>query len=82
MLVLKETHPIRFVSKQINVHENTLYRWVQEVEKHGKRAFPGKGNREFVTQTELKRLEKENEKLKEELEILKKFQDFLKQSQK
>ena len=82
MLVLKENHPIRFVSKQINVHENTLYRLVPEVEKHGKRAFPGKGNREFVTQTELKRLEKENEKLKEELEILKKFQDFLKQSQK
>lgn len=82
MLILKENHPIRFVSKQLDVHENTLYRWIQEYEKHGERAFPGKGSRDFVTQTELKRLEKENKKLKEELDVLKKFQVFLKNGRK
>jgi Transposase and inactivated derivatives len=80
MLILKENQPIRFVSKQLDVHENTMYRWVQEYEDYGEQAFPGKGSREFVTQTELKRLEKENKKLKEEVEALKKFQVFLKKN--
>ncbi|MBC6301894.1 transposase [Listeria immobilis] len=66
-----------FCSKQLEVHENTLYRWVSEYEKHGNRAFPGNGSREFAAQKEVKRLEKENKKLKEELEVLKKFQVFL-----
>lgn len=80
-LVLTDKHPVRFISKQLDVHENTLYRWIAEYEKYGERAFPGNGSREFASQKELKRLEKENKKLKEELEILKKFQIFLKQNQ-
>jgi transposase-like protein len=35
----------------------------------------------FASQKEVKRLEKENRKLKEELEILKQFHIFLKQNQ-
>lgn len=80
-LIVKEKHPVRFVSKQLEVHENTLYRWVSEYEKHGNRAFPGNGSREFASQKEVKRLEKENKKLKEELEVLKKFQVFLERNQ-
>ncbi|EII4617413.1 transposase [Listeria monocytogenes] len=45
-----DKHPVRFVSKQLEVHENTLYRWVAEYEQYGERAFPGKGSREFATQ--------------------------------
>ena len=30
MLILKENQPIRFVSKQLDLHENTMYQWVQE----------------------------------------------------
>jgi Transposase and inactivated derivatives len=82
MLILKENQPIKFVCQQLEVHENTMYRWIQEYEDHGETAFPGKGSREYVTQTELKRLEKENKKLKEELEVLKKFQVFLKKNRK
>ncbi|WP_430536737.1 transposase [Listeria rocourtiae] len=81
-LILTEAHPVRFVSKQLDVHENTLYRWVSEYEKYGERAFPGHGSREFISQQEVKRLSKENEKLREELELLKKFQVFLKQKQR
>ena len=80
-LILTDKHPVRFISNQLDVHENTLYRWVSEYEKYGERAFPGNGSREFTSQKEVKRLEKENRKLKEELEILKKFQVFLKQNQ-
>lgn len=53
---------------------------VTEYEKYGERAFPGNGSHELASQKEVKRLEKENKKLKEELDILKKFQVFLKQN--
>lgn len=75
-LILKDKHPVRFVSKQLEVHENTLYRWILEYEKFGERAFPGKGSREFAALKETKRLEKENIKLKEELDTLKSSRSF------
>ena len=83
MLVLKQQHhPVAFVAKKLDIHENSLSRWIQEYEQHGERAFPGKGCRNFITQSQLKQLEKENKRLKEKLEVLKKFQVFLKQNQK
>lgn len=75
-LILTDGHPVRFVSKQLDVHENTLYRWVSEYEKYGERAFPGHGSREFISQQEVKRLTKENEQLREELELLKSSKSF------
>ncbi|MBF2643073.1 transposase [Listeria seeligeri] len=79
-LIIKEKHLVHFVSKQLEVHENTLYLWISEYEKHGNRAFLGNGSREFAAQKEVKRFEKENKKLKEALEVLKKFQVFLKRN--
>lgn len=79
-LVLKEEQPIRFVSRTLDVHENTIYRWVSEYEKFGEQAFPGRGSRSFVSQSKIKKLEKENALLREELELLKKFRVFLKQT--
>lgn len=81
-LVLIEGQPVKFVSKKLDVHENTLYRWISEHEKFGEQAFPGKGSSNFVSQSKIKKLEKENKLLKEELELLKKFRVFLKQNQK
>ena len=69
MLVLKQQHPVAFVAKKLDIHENSLHRWIQEYEQHGERAFPGKGCRDFITQSQLKQLEKENKRLKEELEV-------------
>ena len=74
-LILTRKHPVRFILNQLDVHGHTLYRWISEYEKYGERTFPGNGNREFASQREVIRLEK-NEKLKEGLEILKKFQFF------
>ena len=31
------------VSQELDVHANSLYRWVQEVEEYGENAFPGNG---------------------------------------
>ena len=49
MLVLKQQHPIAFVTKKLDIHENSLYCWIQEYKQHGEHAFPGKGCRDFIT---------------------------------
>jgi len=59
-LILIEGQPIRFISCTLDIHENTLYRWVAEYEKFGDQAFPGKGSSEFISQNKIKKLEKEN----------------------
>ncbi|WP_163654642.1 transposase [Listeria sp. PSOL-1] len=33
-LILVDMQPVRLVSKQLEVHENTLYRWVAEYEQY------------------------------------------------
>jgi transposase len=81
-LIIEEGYSIKKVSKELEVHANSLYRWVQEYEKYGKNAFPGKGSALFDAQYEIRKLEKENQHLKEELELLKKFRVFLKPSKK
>ncbi|EMC54835.1 hypothetical protein SMU108_09642, partial [Streptococcus mutans M230] len=43
-----------------------MYRWIQEYEKYGERAFPGQGSALRHAQFELKKLEKENKILQEE----------------
>jgi transposase len=46
-LVTEEGFSVKEVSLQLEVHANCLYRRVQEVEKYGESAFPGKGNALF-----------------------------------
>lgn len=46
------------VSLQLEVHANSLYRWVQEVEKYGESAFPEKGSALFDAHYEIKKVEK------------------------
>jgi transposase len=81
-LVLSEGLPVQTVAMKLEVHTNSLYRWILEYEKYGERAFPGKGSKEFIQQNKIKQLENENKKLKEELELLKKFEAFLKANPK
>lgn len=81
-LIIEESFSVKEVSNQLGVHANSLYRWVQEYEKYGDSAFPGKGSALFDAQYEIKKLEKENRYLREELELLKKFRVFLKPSKK
>lgn len=81
-LILEEEQPVKTVSSTLGVHPNSLYRWVQEYEKYGESAFPGHGSALRHAQFEIKKLEKENKWLKEELELLKKYRVFLKRSLK
>ena len=79
-LILEEGYSVKEVSQELDVHANSLYRWVQEVEEYGENAFPGNGTALADAQHKIKLLEKENRYLQEELELLKKFRVFLKRS--
>ncbi|EFY02135.1 IS3 family transposase [Streptococcus dysgalactiae subsp. dysgalactiae] len=81
-LILEEEQSVKMVSSTLEIHPNSLYRWVQEYEKYGESAFPGHGSALRHAQFEIKKLEKENKLLQEELALLKKFQVFLKPNRK
>lgn len=57
------------VAKELGLHLSVLRRWKKELEQDGPNAFPGQG---YTKDPELVRLEKENSRLKQENEILKK----------
>ena len=78
--ILKEGCSVKEVNQEVDVHANSLYRWVQEVEEYGEHAFPVNGTVLADAQHKIKLLEKENRYLQEELELLKKFRVFLKRS--
>lgn len=57
------------VAQDLGIHPNMLYMWKRQSEKQKDKAFPGQGN---ATDPEMSKLQKENARLKEEVEILKK----------
>jgi len=77
-LVLEDKIPVAEAATELSIHRNSLYRWINEYEKYGANAFPGQGTALYGTQMEIKRLQRENKDLREELALLKKFRAFLK----
>ena len=77
-LVLEDNMTVAEVSKELSNHYNSLYKWISEYEEHGESAFPGHGTALYSYQYEIKKLKAENLELRKELELLKKFQAFLK----
>src|SRR5436309_15252066 len=63
--------PAAAVARELGLRRNHLYKWQTEVETHGDAAFPGKGGRAHSAD-ELTRLRRENARLREERDILKK----------
>lgn len=81
-LVVEENVSVSSASKLLNVSQSSLYRWIQEYEKYGDKSFPGRGTPIYNQMYKLKVLEKENEALKTEIKLLKKYRAFLKQKKK
>lgn len=77
-LVLDDNISVSEVTKELSIHYNSLYRWISEYEEYGESAFPGHGSALYNSQYEIKKLKRENEELKAELELLKKHRAFLK----
>jgi transposase len=56
-------------ARSLGLHDSILRRWKKELENHQEKAFPGKGH---PSDEELRQLQRENQRLKETVEILKK----------
>lgn len=74
-LIIEDGRSTAEVARELGINSNSLYIWKQRYLADKDEAFPGKGNM-LVEQTRYKMLEKQNRKLKEEVEILKKAAIF------
>lgn len=70
-LVLKDGIKVKTVADKMGINNVMLYRWIDEYRTYGEAAFVGKGNLK-PEEAKLKKLQKENEELKQQVEILKK----------
>ncbi|CAB1245683.1 transposase [Ruminococcaceae bacterium BL-4] len=59
------------ISIELDLHENTIYNWLNSYKARNGMAFIGSGNIK-PEEAEMKRLQRENKELREENEILKK----------
>lgn len=66
-------------AKELGISSSSLRRSINEYDEYGESAFPGHGNALFNSTYEIKKLQRQNEKLRMENELLKKLQAFLKQ---
>ncbi|TAN62138.1 transposase [bacterium] len=70
-LITEAGRPVAEVARSLDIHENLLRRWKNQYSEDPVASFPGKGHLKPQDE-ELKRLERENARLKEERDILKK----------
>jgi transposase len=59
------------IARELGIAESTLHRWCQQYGEHGEQAFPGSGH-QLPHEEEIRRLQRENELLRQERDILKK----------
>ena len=59
------------IAKDLGISDSALSRWVRESREHPDEAFPGKGHQSPADE-ELRRLQRENDVLRQERDILKK----------
>ena len=69
-LAVESDQPIAHTARDLGVNENTLHGWIKKYHMPNKTVATSAGNESF--HDELKRLRKENKRLREEREILKK----------
>lgn len=59
------------IARELGINRNQLYKWQEQINAKGSEAFPGKGRRSGKDD-DVAKLKRENERLKEENDILKK----------
>ncbi len=62
---------VSVIARDMGIHPNTLYNWIQQFSAKPEEAFPGKGHVASDAEV-IRQLKRENERLKMEREILKK----------
>ena len=67
-LITGSAQNVSVVARDLDVHPNTLYKWIHQYGENPKEAFPGKGKQTSGAE-ELSRLRRENQRLKMERDI-------------
>jgi transposase len=70
-LLTGSDQPVAEVARDLDIHPNTLHKWVRQYGENPEEAFPGKGKQTSDAE-ELSRLKRENQRLRMERDILKK----------
>ena len=64
--------PASQIAVELGIRRNQLYKWKEQLTRKSDKAFVGGGRPKTEDQSELTSLRQENERLKEDVEILKK----------
>ena len=78
-LVLKDGVKVKTVADKMCISNVMLYRWIDEYRTYGDAAFVGKGHLK-PEEAKLKKLQKENEELRQQVEIKKVAAYFAKEN--
>lgn len=70
-LILNGNRSIGDVCSDLEIHRNTISRWIKEYKENGRDAFPGNGKL-LPADEEIRQLKRELARVKEERDILKK----------
>ena len=70
-MITGSDHSVSEVARDLDIHPNTLYKWIRQYDENPTEAFPGKGNQTSEAD-EVSRLRREVQRLKMERDILKK----------
>jgi transposase len=74
-LVTEKGYSVAEAARSLGVHETLLRSWKQALAERGEQAFPGQGHPPAFEE-ELRRLRAENQRLRQERDILKKAAAF------
>ena len=74
-LILENGRKTSEVARQLDISENTLHNWKRHYKQDHSDAFPGHGNQKTKDEY-IRKLERENKRLKDERDILKKATAF------
>lgn len=71
-LMEKSNRPPTEIAMELGIRRNQLYKWKEQLAEQGEQAFKARGRPRKEDQSELTTLQQENDRLREENEILKK----------
>ncbi len=71
-LMETSNRPSSEIAMELGIRRNQLYKWKEQLSEKGADAFKGRGRPTKQNQSELTTLQQENNRLREEIEILKK----------
>ena len=80
-MVTNQQRPVAAVARELGIHENTLYKWINQAGENKDGAFPGSGNLS-PEEAELRKLKRKILDLEEENAILKKATAYFAKHQK